>query len=123
MKGLKPCPFCGGEADIVTEEDSPPLIRCASCRAQVPTVCTGDHGLISIGAWNRWKGTDAILEKLRKKRQDMWEETKAFVLSHRDKDGLLCKRDLREYYIRSGQVMMLGDIVKAMESGGGEGGC
>lgn len=49
---LKPCPFCGGKAEAVVDDETETLliIQCTECKAQ-----TAGHDFLSsaIYAWNR----------------------------------------------------------------------
>lgn len=49
---LKPCPFCGGEANVKMwcEPDTPYLVMCESCKASVNDYATEAE---AIEAWNR----------------------------------------------------------------------
>jgi Lar family restriction alleviation protein len=47
-QGLKPCPFCGGEADPVRAMGET-WVRCMSCDASSRASSNHDHG---IAAWN-----------------------------------------------------------------------
>lgn len=56
---LKPCPFCGGEADTEWHHGYWG-VRCTSCYAEV----TADGMNDAIEAWNTRKPMDRIAEKL-----------------------------------------------------------
>lgn len=50
---LKPCPFCGGEAErshIYTKNQSYPIVRCKQCDAMTKLCKTGEE---AIAVWNR----------------------------------------------------------------------
>lgn len=53
MNKLKPCPFCGGEAELLAEEDSIDSywVRCpnSECSAKTFEYSCGDH---AINKWN-----------------------------------------------------------------------
>jgi Lar family restriction alleviation protein len=46
MDKLKPCPFCGGEAFVVTVAE--PSVQCLTC----PTSMVGETDAEAIAAWN-----------------------------------------------------------------------
>ncbi len=54
---LKPCPFCGGQADIEDisnneiEDDEYYMICCKSCGA---SACFGDYSITKDGAIRKW---------------------------------------------------------------------
>lgn len=55
MAELKPCPFCGGEAKIVTYRNeysriNPTLVGCSVCKTQTALY---DKRKEAIKAWNR----------------------------------------------------------------------
>lgn len=54
MEELKPCPFCGGEADIGENFDGQWGVFCETCRA----VVWGYTKKASIAAWNRRAGEE-----------------------------------------------------------------
>ncbi len=47
---LKPCPFCGGEAEYVGSEGKGYWVQCKACYARGPW---GDYGYQALAAWNR----------------------------------------------------------------------
>lgn len=63
---LKPCPFCGGEAGVMTVYDMPPdvlVVCCTKCGARGPE-CTKEGYAITdsqttLSAWNRRAGEEA----------------------------------------------------------------
>ena len=59
---LKPCPFCGGEAYVMTWREerqriNPTIVRCASCEVQTNLY---DRKKEAIAAWNRRYGDGSI---------------------------------------------------------------
>lgn len=56
-KELKPCPFCGGKAEMVTEYSDPfecgGVIYCVDCGAKIEFGCGGEVRLNAVEAWNR----------------------------------------------------------------------
>lgn len=57
---LKPCPFCGGEAEMVTTvscQTSRAYVRCKECAAKAQTLDDYDHDgsfiFSACEAWNR----------------------------------------------------------------------
>lgn len=65
LKGirLKPCPFCGGEPSVLTEEDDSPdrflrmRVECQTCHIQTASICLCDNDsnvveAILRNAWN-----------------------------------------------------------------------
>ena len=55
-----------------------------------------------------------ILE-LRKKRNALWEQTKAFLEEHRDENGLVAKDAVEQYDRMAADVQALGDEIKRLE--------
>ena len=51
-KDLKPCPFCGGKAEIGSEHNA---IYCVDCGAKIEFGCGVELRLKAIKAWNRRK--------------------------------------------------------------------
>ena len=49
---LKPCPFCGGEAEFETYGGTACAVTCRKCRCGTPTVSLND-GERAVEAWNR----------------------------------------------------------------------
>lgn len=54
IQGLKPCPFCGGNAIEVSPYDQKPLgsrwiIKCVDCGARIQ----GSHRAMNKAAWNQ----------------------------------------------------------------------
>lgn len=61
---LKPCPFCGSEAEVIMLSDAGNYgVRCKKC-----TVVVGEYRFwkrpYAIKVWNTRKPTDKIVEKL-----------------------------------------------------------
>lgn len=56
-KNIKPCPFCGGEANVKMwcDPDTPYLVMCESCKASVKDYATEAE---AIEAWNHRVATD-----------------------------------------------------------------
>lgn len=53
---LKPCPFCGGKAEMGTEYNDPfecGAIYCVDCGAKIEFGCGGELRLKALEAWNR----------------------------------------------------------------------
>ena len=53
---LKPCPFCGGEAEMGTEYNDPfecGAIKCINCGAMIEFGSGGELRFKGIEAWNR----------------------------------------------------------------------
>lgn len=59
-KNLKPCPFCGGEADIYSINGKK-QVRCKRCRCRTPRMSRSDwfpkpekdNTELAVEAWNR----------------------------------------------------------------------
>ena len=49
---LRPCPFCGGEAEFETYGGTACAVTCRKCRCGTPTVRLND-GERAVDAWNR----------------------------------------------------------------------
>ena len=49
---LRPCPFCGGEAEFETYGGTACAVTCRKCRCGTPTVRLND-GERTVDAWNR----------------------------------------------------------------------
>ena len=49
---LRPCPFCGGEAEFETYGGTACAVTCRKCRCGTPTVRLND-GERAVEAWNR----------------------------------------------------------------------
>ncbi|MDM8270561.1 Lar family restriction alleviation protein [Thermophilibacter provencensis] len=49
---LRPCPFCGGEAEFETYGGTACAVTCRKCRCGTPTVRL-DDGERAVEAWNR----------------------------------------------------------------------
>ena len=63
---LKPCPFCGGEANVIEHRfhglDSSYGVRCKECKAETHQFYESEEK--AIEAWNRRAGEEGkILEK------------------------------------------------------------
>lgn len=52
---LRPCPFCGGEAEFETYGGTACAVTCRKCRCGTPTVRLND-GERAVEAWNRRAG-------------------------------------------------------------------
>ena len=61
MTELKPCPFCGGEAEVTVEIDDLRSVECTSCGALVD----------GIDEWNT-RAVDGENAELRELVADMW---------------------------------------------------
>ena len=69
------CPFCGGEAELITTYDTE-MVRCKKCFGKTQTF-TGDYydegqmcGMYAIPAWNTRKPMQNIVERLREKAKE-----------------------------------------------------
>ena len=51
MSELKPCPFCGGEAEFETYGGTACSVTCQKCRCGTPTVSLVD-GMAAVNRWN-----------------------------------------------------------------------
>ena len=71
---LKPCPFCGGEADTEWHHGYWG-VRCKSCYAEV----TADGMNDAIEAWNNRKPMDRIVEQLEEELRLSEEEKRRCV--------------------------------------------
>ena len=49
---LRPCPFCGGEAEFETYGGTACAVVCQSCRCGTPTMSLAD-GMAAVNRWNR----------------------------------------------------------------------
>ena len=79
MSELKRCPFCGGEAELITTYDTE-MVRCKKCFGKTQTF-TGDYydegqmcGMYAIPAWNTRKPMDRIVERLEEYRDDFMND-------------------------------------------------
>lgn len=52
-KSLKPCPFCGGKAELEEDMGYPYVVSCKKCGARVTSLENDKKG--SVDAWNRRK--------------------------------------------------------------------
>lgn len=52
-KSLKPCPFCGGKAELEEDMGYPYVVSCKNCGARVNSLENDKKG--SVDAWNRRK--------------------------------------------------------------------
>lgn len=48
---LRPCPFCGGEAEFETYGGTACAVVCQSCRCGTPTMSLAD-GMAAVNRWN-----------------------------------------------------------------------
>ena len=62
---LKPCPFCGGEARWVNDDES--WIKCSYCGVETMYF---DDTQEAIEAWNRREPIDEIVEQLEERKQE-----------------------------------------------------
>lgn len=48
---LRPCPFCGGEAAMMTfgQKGQAGTVACSACNAKISNVCVA----VAVEAWNR----------------------------------------------------------------------
>ena len=76
---LLPCPFCGGEAEVITtktRQGQTSSVRCSKCSCKVtilkPAYYEGDVEKDTVEAWNTRKPMERIVEKLE-------ERQKAFI--------------------------------------------
>lgn len=64
-EALDPCPFCGGNAEVISLFNSPPhgrtFVRCLSCFSSGPAARMD----LAIQAWNRRPERDALRAALR----------------------------------------------------------
>ena len=74
-KTLRKCPFCGGEAELITTYDTE-MVRCKKCFGKTQTF-TGDYydegqmcGMYAIPAWNTRIPMQNIVERLREKAKE-----------------------------------------------------
>ena len=69
MSELKPCPFCGGEAEYLNSETSE-WVECSKCGAKGEIELWGTSGNCVYKNWNtRTESTE--LEQLRKERDEL----------------------------------------------------
>lgn len=59
---LRPCPFCGGEAEFETYGGTACAVTCRKCHCGTPTVSLND-GERAVEAWNRrtWRTCQIIV--------------------------------------------------------------
>lgn len=57
----------------------------------------------------------SMISALRKRRLTIWEETKSFVDSHRDENGLLSDEDFDTYKRMERKVISLGRKIEFLE--------
>lgn len=57
---LKPCPFCGGEAELIGEYSNI-FVFCSECRCSTEILNTERK---AIQAWNTRKPVEAVLDRL-----------------------------------------------------------
>jgi Lar family restriction alleviation protein len=56
MTELKPCPFCGGEAKLISEYANAHYVECKNCWASVWRSCPTHEEAIEV--WNRRANDD-----------------------------------------------------------------
>ena len=63
MDQLKPCPFCGGEAELWDNKMEYRLygVLCKECDCMTPYAVTGEE---AVEVWNRREPIDKIVEQL-----------------------------------------------------------
>ena len=81
-KQLANCPFCGGEAELITTYDTE-MVRCKKCFGKTQTF-TGDYydegqmcGMYAIPAWNTRIPMQNIVERLEEPAEECrkyWQE-------------------------------------------------
>lgn len=70
---LKPCPFCGGEAEVIghyikgVANNYQYFVRCKSCKARPRSCNTFKKKEKAIEYWNTRKPIDRIVEQLEEK--------------------------------------------------------
>lgn len=67
---LKPCPFCGGEAQLSRDDSDDPIIRCLSCLVTMGEAGGGTREVVA--SWN--KRADAYAAGLKAGAEAMREE-------------------------------------------------
>ena len=74
---LKPCPFCGGEAEIVYALHDYNLwgVRCKNCDASVECSIEEDSEENAVKAWNTRKPVDDVLERLEKLKMAEYDDS------------------------------------------------
>lgn len=78
------CPFCGGEAELITTYDTE-MVRCKKCFGKTQTF-TGDYydegqmcGMYAIPAWNTRIPMQNIVERLEEEKEEKLREYKEFL--------------------------------------------
>jgi len=64
MKKIKPCPFCGGEGDLLPQPDGIIAIICKQCQTKVFDVTEFNEDVIN--RWNRRIPETFTIEEFRK---------------------------------------------------------
>ena len=98
---LKPCPFCGEEAEMRHDRFNRPYIECIQGCARTPDYW-GNYAFI-IKTWNTRKPMERIVEKL--------EQRKNFY-ENRMGEGI--ERDLEDW----GSVKSYEDAIEILKGGG-----
>ena len=74
MDNLKPCPFCGGEAEAIEYHKTDYTIMCKTCYAEIGWRKKKE----AIAAWNR----RAEPELTRCEKCDYWDKSASFMSAH-----------------------------------------
>lgn len=80
MTELKPCPFCGGEAEKLTSTDGFTSIGCLSCNPIFGVMIQRSSEAEAIAAWN----TRADYHGYEQAAIEAWESIKAWNTRHED---------------------------------------
>lgn len=93
---LKPCPFCGSEAEVIghyikgVANNYQYFVRCKACKARPRTYATFKKKEQAIEVWNGRKPIDRIVEQLEKIAPQPKSECYAHV------DEYLCALEMHE---------------------------